>query len=111
MRGTIAIAALFGLSALSGCITSRGETPEWFAERSAENDAAYPSLRAVPRETTANTDPAHWRAIEGDLAAAGQAVREHPRAEPASAANAVDPAQFLEEAREDLEETRQSHEP
>jgi hypothetical protein len=36
-------------------------------------------------------------------------VKDNPRAEPASQAET--PAEFLEDAREDLEETRQSHEP
>lgn len=43
---------------LAGCISS-GETPEWFAQRSAENDEGYPSLRSVPTGTDANVDAAH----------------------------------------------------
>lgn len=93
---------------LAGCISS-GETPEWFAQRSAENDEGYPSLRDVPAGTDATVDPAHWAAVEADLVAAGRAVRTSPRAQPATATES--PAEFLEEARQDLEETRQSHEP
>lgn len=93
---------------LAGCISS-GETPEWFAQRSAENDEGYPSLRSVPTGTDANVDAAHWAAVEADVVAAGQAVRTNPRAQPAAATES--PAEFLEEARQDLEETRQSHEP
>jgi hypothetical protein len=110
MRGTIALAALAGLVGLGGCInTSSVETPEWFSERSAENDSSYPSLRSVPRDHDANVDAAHWATVEADVVAAGQAVKQNPRSEPASQAET--PAEFLDEAREDLEETRQSHEP
>lgn len=93
---------------LAGCI-STGETPEWFAQRSAENDEGYPSLRDVPQGTDATTDPAHWAQVEADLLAARQAMQSSPRAAPASQAET--PAEFLEEARRDLEETRQSHAP
>jgi hypothetical protein len=109
MRGTIALAALAGLFGLGGCINSTVETPEWFSERSAENDSSYPSLRSVPRTNDANTDAAHWAAVEADVMAAGEAVKSNPRAAPA--AQTETPAEFLDEAREDLEETRQSHEP
>lgn len=109
MRGTIALAAILGLVSLGGCITSQAETPEWFAERSAERDSSYPALRSVPRDTVANVDTAHWRQVESELVAVGEEVRANPRAEPAAAGQ--DPAAFVEEARQDLEETRQSHEP
>jgi hypothetical protein len=109
MRGTIALAAILGLVSLGGCITSNAEVPEWFEQRSAEQDSAYPTLRSVPRETVANTNTAHWRQVERELVAAGDAVRANPRAEPAAAGQ--DPAAFVEEARQELEETRQSHEP
>lgn len=93
---------------LAGCITS-GETPEWFAERSAENDEGYPSLRSVPTGTDANTDPAHWAAVEAELLAEKRAMEANERSQPATATES--PAEFLEEARRDLEETRQSHAP
>lgn len=109
MRGTMAIAALFAAAGLGGCITSNGEVPEWFEQRSAERDTSYPSLREVPTGTTANTNAQHWQQVEADLIAAGQAVKNNPRSEPVPPG--MDPAQFLEEAREDLEETRASHEP
>lgn len=108
MRGTIAIAVV-GLLSLGGCISASSETPAWFAERSAASDASYPSLRDVPDAVTANTNAAHWNAVQADLTAAGQAVKTNPRAEPATGEQ--DPSAFLEEARGDLEETRQSHEP
>jgi hypothetical protein len=109
MRGTIALAVLAGLISLGGCINTQAETPEWFAQRSAENDDAYPSLRSVPRTNDANTDQAHWDALEADLVAAGQEVRSNPRSAPAS--QAEQPEEFLEEAQQDLEQARQSHTP
>jgi hypothetical protein len=108
MRGTLALAALFAAAGLGGCI-STGETPEWFQERSAEQDDSYPSLRDVPTGTTANTDQQHWARVETELVAVGAAVKAHPRSQPAPAD--LDPAGFIEEAREALEETRASHEP
>jgi hypothetical protein len=109
MRGTIALAAILGLVSLGGCITSNSEVPEWFEQRSAERDTAYPALRSVPRDTIANTDAAHWRQVERELVAVGDEVRANPRAEPTNGEQ--DPAAFVEEARRELEETRQSHEP
>ncbi len=75
----------------------------------ASADSSYPSLREVPRGTIANTDAAHWEAVEADLKAAGQDVRANPRSAPASATET--PEEFLDEAREDLDEARQSHGP
>jgi hypothetical protein len=109
MRGTIATAAVAGLLSLGGCISASSEAPAWFAERSAASDASYPSLRDVPDAVTANTSTSHWNAVQADLTAAGQAVKAHPRSEPATPGQ--DPNAFLEEARQDLEETRLSHEP
>lgn len=109
MRGTIALAALGGLLGLGGCINTRVDTPEWFAQRSAENDDAYPSLHSVPRTNDAETDQTHWNAVEAEMLAAGQAVRTNPRSEPATQVQA--PEEFLEEAQQDLEQARQSHQP
>lgn len=75
----------------------------------AQDDSDFPSLREVPRGSLANTDAAHWAAVEADLSAAGQEVRSHPRSAPAAATQS--PAEFLDEAREDLDEARQSHDP
>ena len=107
MRSAL-VAATLALG-LGGCVAGGGEVPEWFSQRSAEADAGYPSLRSVPTGTDANTNAAHWAQVETDVVAAGQAVRSHPRAAPAT--ETQDPAAFLEEARQDLEETRQSHAP
>lgn len=109
MRGTFSIAALIAVGGLGGCISTGGETPEWFQQRSAEQDASYPRLREVPRGSTADTNTTRWSAVEAELVAAGQAVKAHPRAQPA--APAQDPAAFLDEARRELDETRASHEP
>ncbi|HYD85910.1 MAG TPA: hypothetical protein VEA80_00400 [Vitreimonas sp.] len=92
------LAAAFGL-ALAGCASAE----------TAANDPSYPSLRDVPTGTDANTDPAHWAELEAELLAAREALQSHPRAAPASATES--PAEFLDEAREDIEEARQSHEP
>jgi hypothetical protein len=104
----LAAAALFGLVALGGCVSSAGEPPAWFSERQAEELDDYPSLQDVPRGHDANVDAAHWAAVERDVIAAGQAVKNHPRAAPASEAN-VQPGEFVTEAQEDLEEARQAH--
>jgi hypothetical protein len=106
MRAAIVATSL--LICLAGCAGTT-EAPAWFAERSAENDAGYPALRDVPRGTIANTDAGHWSAVEADLVAAGQAVKAHPRAQPAT--ETEDPAAFLEAARQDLEAARLAHEP
>lgn len=103
----LALVAILGFG-LAGCV-SAGDAPAWFAARSAEADEGYPSLRSVPTGTSANTDAAHWTAVEAELLTAREALQNHPRNEPASATES--PAEFLEEAREDLEESRQSHEP
>lgn len=102
-----ALVAILGLG-LAGCV-SNGDAPAWFVAETAENDASYPSLRDVPSGTSANTDAAHWAAVEAELLAEAQAMRNSPRAQPATATES--PAEFLDEARDDLEETRQSHEP
>ena len=109
MRGTMALAILFAGSGLAGCASARSEVPEWFEQRSVEQDSSYPSLRDVPRGSTANVNAAHWARVGAETVAAGQAMQSNPRSQPAT--NTTNPTEFLEEAREDLEETRASHEP
>jgi hypothetical protein len=109
MRAASLAAALIGVSGLAGCISSAGETPAWFSERQAMEEGGYPSLRDVPRTTIANTDAEHWQEVQADLLAAGQEVKSHPRAQPAT--EQEDPAAFIEEARRDLEQARAAHEP
>lgn len=104
----LAIVAATLVIGLAGCASAEN-APAWFAERSAENDASFPSLRSVPTGSLANTDAGHWAAVEADLRAAGEALRASPRAEPAAATQT--PEAFLDEARQDLEEARQSHDP
>lgn len=103
--------AAAGMSALlvGGCVgSSAGQQPAWFAERVAEEEGAYPSLREVPRTTIANTDQAHWTAVEQQMMQAAAELRANPRAQPGPP---TDPNVFLQEARGALEATRRSHEP
>lgn len=108
MRAAAAIAVMAGLLGLGGCISTSAEAPQWFTDRLAEEEGGYPSLRDVPRTSVANTDQQHWSQLEQDLQAAGAELKSHPRAAPASEAD-VQPSEFLEQAREDLEEARQAH--
>ncbi|ANP44601.1 hypothetical protein ATE48_01015 [Candidatus Viadribacter manganicus] len=91
--------------ALGGCVnTPGGDTPEW------ANAEGFPSLREVPEGgTSANTTAAHWRAVEADLLQARAAAQSNPRAQ--EPAVAEDPQTFLDEARRDIEATRNSHNP
>jgi hypothetical protein len=104
----LAIVAATLVIGLAGCASAEN-APAWFAARSAENDASFPSLRSVPTGSLANTDADHWAAVEADLNAAGEALRASPRAQPATATQS--PEAFLEDAQRDLEEARQSHDP
>jgi len=99
-------AVLAGLVALSGCVSPAGEPPAWFSERQAQAEGGYPSLRDVPRTTMANTDPGYWAQVEADLIAARDELKNHPRNEPAPAEGTDE---FVEQAREVLEESRQAH--
>jgi hypothetical protein len=99
-------AVMAGLFALAGCVSTSGAPPAWFHERQAEAEGGFPSLRDVPPTTIANTDPAYWAAVEAELHAAGEAIRNHPRAEPAPPQDADG---FVETAREVLEEARAAH--
>jgi len=104
----IALAALtLAVGGLAGCVSGAGGSPTWMEPAEAQTE--YPSLRDVPRSHDANVDPGHWAAVQRDVIAAGEALKAHPRSAPPS--QTQDPAAFLEEARRDLEETRQSHEP
>lgn len=94
---------------LAGCVSAPAEAPAWYADRDQQGAEDYPSLREVPLSSTANTNAAYWNRVEEELVAVGDAVKQHPRAQPATAAE--DPNAFIEEAREELEETRQSHTP
>lgn len=101
-----AAAIVAGLLALSGCVSTSGEAPAWFNETAAEAEGGYPSLRDVPRTTTANTDPAYWAQVAADMAQARDELKNNPRAEPAPPPNSDE---FVNQAREELEEARQAH--
>lgn len=103
MRATILSAVLLVLTA--GC-ASAGEGA---SGRSEGDEGAYPNLRDVPRTHDANVDADHWATLERELMEAGEAVRSNPRAQPA--AEAEDPAAFLEEAQRELEQARDAHTP
>jgi hypothetical protein len=103
MRMAAALAA--GLLALGGCASS-AEAPAWINESQAEAEGGYPNLRDVPRTTIANTNAAHWAEVETDLARAREELKGNPRAEPAPADGADE---FVEQARQELEEARQAH--
>jgi hypothetical protein len=104
MRAAIIVATTLALG-LAGCASSNGQAPAGSAAR----DSGYPSLREVPRTTIANTNAEHWSAVEADLKAAGEELWASPRAQPST--EAEDPAAFLDAARQELDEARQSHEP
>jgi hypothetical protein len=103
MRGALVVTVL--LVALGGCVnTPGGDPPEW------ANADGFPALRDVPvGGTSATTDPAHWSAVENDLLAARAAALANPRAQ--EPATEEDPQVFLDEARREVEATRNSHNP
>ncbi|MCC6788287.1 MAG: hypothetical protein IT547_10650 [Hyphomonadaceae bacterium] len=103
MRAALVLTAL--AIALGGCVnTPVGRTPEW------ANTEGYPNLREVPAGgTSANTSSAHWNGVEADLLAARAAAEANPRAQ--ARATQEDPQAFLEEARREIETTRNSHNP
>lgn len=103
MRGAFVLAAL--VIGLGGCVsTPASEAPEW------ADAGGFPSLREVPLGgTSANTDQAHWTAVEADLLAARQQLLANPRSQ--NTGSTEDPQQFLDEARREVEATRNAHNP
>jgi len=103
MRVALVLTAL--AFAVGGCVnTPVGDTPAW------ANADGFPNLREVPNGgTSATTNAAHWRAVEADLLEARAAAQSSPRAQ--APAVAEDPQAFLDEARRDIEATRNSHNP
>ncbi len=103
MRAALVLTA-FAI-ALAGCVnTPVGGTPEW------ANTEGYPNLREVPSGgTSANTSAAHWNGVESELLAARAAAEANPRAN--APATEEDPQAFLDEARREIETTRNSHNP
>ena len=103
MRAAMVLTAL--VIGLGGCVnTPGGDTPEW------ANAEGFPDLREVPPGgTSATTNAAHWRAVEADLLNARAVAQSNPRAQ--EPATQEDPQVFLDEARRDIEATRNSHNP
>ena len=103
MRAALVLSAL--AIALGGCVnTTVGGTPDW------ANAEGFPNLREVPAGgTSANTSAAHWDGVEADLLAAREAAQANPRAQ--EPATQEDPQAFLDEARREIETTRNSHNP
>ncbi|MBX3429061.1 MAG: hypothetical protein KF779_05740 [Hyphomonadaceae bacterium] len=103
MRGALVLTVL--AFAIGGCVnTPVGGTPEWAAAE------GFPSLREVPAGgTSATTSVAYWNAVESDLLAARAAAEANPRAQAPTAED--DPQAFLDEARREIEATRNSHNP
>jgi hypothetical protein len=97
-----------GWLALASACASAPEAPEpeWFAANAEQRDSEFPSLQDVPQTHTANTDQDYWTGVANELEAAAEAMRANPRAQPASPAN---PDAFVEEARRDIEATRDAH--
>ena len=96
----------FGLlCAASGC-ASAPRQPEWFRQAERNEAHGYPSLHEIPRTTSANTDAAHWAAVQADLAAAKQQLQSNPRNVPAPP---NDPNAFVDDARAAIEATRATH--
>ena len=105
MRAALLIGAVLA-AGLGGCVSSAEHAPDWAEAH------GYPSLREVPTGgTSANTNAAHWNAIEADLLAARAQAEANPRAQQDAPAPIENPEAFLEEARREVEETRNSHNP
>jgi hypothetical protein len=90
---------------VGACVSSpEGAAPDWADTR------GYPSLHEVPAGgTSATTDARHWRALERELLAARRRVESNPRSQDTPAVE--DPNAFIEEARREIEETRNAHNP
>jgi hypothetical protein len=98
---------LAGAVAAAGCASEPQNAPAWYVAHEHAIESGYPSLHSVPRTYTANTDLAHWAAVQADVEAAGQALRADPRSQwtPVD-----DPNAFIADARAVLERTRLAHE-
>lgn len=107
MTRTKVIIALGIAAGLGACASAPSNPPAWYTQRESTIEQGYPSLRSVPRTNIADTDETHWAAVEADMLAAGAELRNNPRAQPAPATD--DANAFIDDARQALEETRQSH--
>lgn len=115
MPAAIRILALpvLGLAAmaLGACASNDtpADAPAWYTERLNARGMEYPTLRDVPAAAQANTNPAHWDAVRAEMNAAVAALRASPRSEPAPGTAAQDGNAFADEARQDIEATRDQH--
>ncbi|MGE0595209.1 MAG: hypothetical protein AB7P07_02505 [Hyphomonadaceae bacterium] len=101
------LVASAALSLAAAACANTENTPEWALEGAAGSAPGYPDFSAVPTAIDANTNPAYWSGVENELMAARAELQANPRAEYGPPPE--DPAEFLAEAREDLEATRDSH--
>jgi hypothetical protein len=103
MRVALIVLAL--ATGLGACVnTPGGDAPEW------ADVEGFPNLHEVPQSgTSATTDAAHWQAVEADLLAARQQLQANPRAQDPTTVE--DPNAFIDEARREIEQTRNSHNP
>jgi hypothetical protein len=102
-------AALFLAGLAGACASAEPVDPTTPALPLMSQPAApgYPDLRSVPQGHSANTSPSHWAAVQNEVLAGVADLRDNPRAN--YGAPPEDPSLFLEQAREDLMETRDSH--
>ena len=107
VRRSLAPAAFMLGAALAGCASSVEPAPAWLTEGATEAAPGYPNLADVPRQHLVNTDATYWRGVNADVMAARQDLLDNPRAQYVPLEEA--PAEFLEDAREALAETRDSH--
>lgn len=110
MRNAVG-AALFlaSLAGLVGCASADtgGEAAATLPLMSQPTAPGYPDLRSVPQSHIANTDQRHWAEVQRDVLAGVSDLRDNPRA--VYGAPPEDPAAFVEDARQDLMDTRDSH--
>lgn len=107
MRRLLGVALFLG--ALGACASAEPVDPAApsLPLMSQPTAQGYPDLRSVPQTHEANTDPSHWSEVQRDVLAGVADLRDNPRA--VYGAPPEDPAVFLDEARQDLQETRDSH--
>jgi hypothetical protein len=105
MHAAVIAASLGPLLLAAGCASTAApdDAPAWFVAALADEDSDFPALEEAPTETATNNDAAHWAAVAAQLNAALVAMRANPRNE---AQTADDAAAFAEEARRELETTR-----
>lgn len=106
MERRLAAAVLVLSTALAGCASSLSDRTG-LAANAPPAASGYPDLRDVPRTTDAQLNRRHWRGVAEELAEARAELLANPRAQYTPPEE--NPVEFLEEAREALAETRDSH--